>query len=77
MNPEPKSIHTYLDSRIPDVYAYGVDVCVTDFPQSADPQWLYYFGLTVFFTDDNCEVRDYLDWNSDIIWIGRAEGGTG
>lgn len=50
MESEPKSIHTYFNSDLLDIDACDVDIRITEFPKSADRNWLYYFGLTVNFT---------------------------
>ena len=64
---EPKSIHTYLDSRIADISAYDVDVRVTHFPHSADREWLYFFALQVNFTH-------YEEWShGGFQWSGTPE----
>jgi len=44
---EPKSIHTWLDSPEPGIYAYDVDVRVNEFPKNPVRGWLYYFALQV------------------------------
>jgi hypothetical protein len=88
---EPKSIHTYLDSEFDEIYAYDVDVCIKEFPFSADPFWLYYFALQVNFTSYDewshggfqwahiVEFRDSankgVNWGGGSNWAGY--GGLG
>jgi hypothetical protein len=65
--PEPKSIHTWLDSDKKQIYAYDLDVKVTDFPKNPDRAWLYYLALQVNFTDHN-------EWShGGIQWSGTKE----
>lgn len=56
MEPEsrlkPKSIHTYLDTDRTQILGYEVDVRITAFTEPFDPDWLYYFSLSVPFTED-------------------------
>ena len=88
---EPKSIHTYLDSQISDVYAYEVDVCITHFPQLIERSWLYYFSLQVNFTDHDEWSHGGFQWsntpefrdngNKGVNWGGGSDwagyGGIG
>jgi hypothetical protein len=39
--PEPKSIHTWLDSDKKQIYAYDIDVKISDFPKNGDRSWLW------------------------------------
>lgn len=65
--PEPKSIHTWLDSDKKQIYAYDIEVKITDFPRNADKRWLYYFSLQVNFTE-------YDEWShGGIQWAGAKE----
>lgn len=63
MEYEPKSIHTYFDWDISGIYACGVDIQVTKFPESADHKWLYYFTLTVDFTRDDEWSHGGFQWS--------------
>lgn len=64
---EPKSIHTWLGSPEPDIYAYDVDVRINDFPANADRKWLYYFALQVNFTG-------HEEWShGGIQWAGNRD----
>lgn len=66
-SPEPKSIHTWLDSLESQIYAYDVDVKITDFPKNADRKWLYYMSLQVNFTG-------HEEWShGGIQWSGTKE----
>jgi hypothetical protein len=82
---EPNSIHTYLDSRIIDIYAYDVDIRITSFPQFAYRSWLYYFALQVNFTNHDEWSHGGFQWagvnefqesqNKGINWGGGSEYG--
>lgn len=88
---EPKSVHTYLESYAKDVYAYDVDVRITDFPASADRQWLYYFSLQVNFAGHDEWSHGGFQWsgtqefqdnnNKGVNWGGGSDwagyGGIG
>ena len=65
--PEPKSIHTWLEPEKSQIYAYDVDVKITDFPKNADRRWLYYMSLQVNFTG-------HKEWShGGIQWSGTKE----
>jgi hypothetical protein len=88
---EPKSIHTYLDTKQPEIYNYDIDVRITDFPHDADPGWLYYFSLHVKFTHHDEWSHGGFQWsgtkefasngNKGVNWGGGAlwdrSGGVG
>ena len=64
---EPKSIHTWLESPEPDIYAYDVDVRINEFPRNPGRGWLYYFALQVNFTGDD-------EWShGGLQWAGAKE----
>ncbi len=67
---EPKSIHTWLDAKHPEVYNYDVDVRITAFPSNCDKKWLYYFSLQVNFAHHN-------EWShGGFQWSGTEEFAT-
>lgn len=88
---EPKSIHTWLESPEPDIYAYDVDVRINKFPTDPDKRWLYYFALQVNFTGHDEWSHGGLQWagvkefensgNKGINWGGGSDwagyGGIG
>ena len=88
---EPKSIHTYFEPKHTDIYNYDVDLQVTDFPDSPDSTWLYYFAITVRFVDDNEDewAHGGIQWasafsdnaNKGVNWGGESNwagyGGIG
>ncbi len=90
-NPEPKSIHTWLDSDKSDIYSYDIDVKVVYFPGLTQQNWLYYFSLQVNFTDHEewshggiqlANVVEFKDsGNRGINWGGGSDwagyGGIG
>jgi hypothetical protein len=39
--PEPKSIHTWLDSDRKQINAYDIDVKISDFPKNGDRSWVW------------------------------------
>ncbi|HUF05592.1 MAG TPA: hypothetical protein VMM38_15635 [Aridibacter sp.] len=89
--PEPKSIHTWLESPEPNIYAYDVDVRINDFPANADRKWLYYFSLQVNFTGHKGWSHGGIQWagvrefnesnNLGVNWGGGSDwagyGGIG
>ncbi|NNE66738.1 MAG: hypothetical protein HKN33_09230 [Pyrinomonadaceae bacterium] len=89
--PEPKSIHTWLESDKSQIYAYDVDVKITDFPTNADRKWLYYMSLQVNFTGHDEWSHGGIQWsgtkefrdnnNKGINWGGGSDwagyGGIG
>lgn len=88
---EPKSIHTYLDSKFDQIDAYEVDVCVKEFPSTVVPSWLYYFAIQVNFTSYDewshggfqwAHIKEFNDsankgvnWGGGSSWAGY--GGIG
>lgn len=67
IEPEPKSIHTWFNSKEQNIYNYDVDMRITDFPVAAERRWLYYFSITVYFTDHD-------EWShGGIQWSGTQE----
>jgi len=86
---EPKSIHTYLESDATGIYAYDIDMRITNFPETAERGWLYYFALQVNFTDHNEWSHGGIQWsgafgdfgNKGINWGGGSDwagyGGLG
>jgi hypothetical protein len=89
--PEPKSIHTWLDSDKTQIYNYDIDVNIKDFPAEPDLKWLYYLSLQVNFTDHNEWSHGGLQWsgtkefrnngNKGVNWGGGSDwsgyGGLG
>lgn len=63
---EPKSTHTWLDTEHDKIYAYDIDLRVTDFPEHPDKGWLYYFAIQVNFTDHD-------EWSHGGIQYANAE----
>ncbi len=41
--------HTWLKSKEPGIFEYGIDVRVMEFIKPTNPDWLYYFALVVNF----------------------------
>ena len=84
-------MHTYFESKRVDIYSYDVDLRITDFPEPANPNWLYYFSITVRFTDPDEDEWSHggLQWagtfrengNKGVNWGGGANwagyGGIG
>ncbi|MDH3494221.1 MAG: twin-arginine translocation signal domain-containing protein [Acidobacteriota bacterium] len=65
--PEPKSIHTWLDSGKSQIYNYDVDFRINKFPENPPRSWLYYFSLQVNFTGHG-------EWShGGIQWAGSKE----
>lgn len=89
--PEPRSIHTWLDSDKKQIFAYDIECKITDFPRNADRKWLYYMSLQVNFTDHNEWSHGGIQWsgtkefrdnnNKGINWGGGSDwsgyGGLG
>jgi hypothetical protein len=63
---EPKSIHTYLESDSTGIYAYDIDMRITNFPETADRNWLYYFALQVNFTDHDEWSHGGIQWSGEF-----------
>jgi hypothetical protein len=90
-NPEPKSIHTWLETDKTQIYAYDVDVRINDFPEKPELRWLYYLSLQVNFTGHDEWSHGGLQWshtkefrnngNKGINWGGGSDwagyGGIG
>ncbi|MCD6109068.1 MAG: hypothetical protein J7J89_06345, partial [Thermoplasmata archaeon] len=50
---EPKSIHTWLDGpNDSDIYNYDIDFKIDTWLSDPDPDWLYYWALCVWFSDE-------------------------
>ncbi|MBC7195106.1 MAG: fibronectin type III domain-containing protein, partial [Caldisericia bacterium] len=51
---EPKSIHTWLDGLYDDkIYNYDIDIKIDKWLTNPDPNWLYFWGICVSFSDEN------------------------
>lgn len=88
---EPKSTHTWLESGHEGIYAYDIDIRITDFPVHAEKGWLYYFSLQVNFTDHDEWSHGGVQWagvkefvnsgNKGVNWGGGSDwagyGGIG
>ena len=89
--PKPKSIHTWLNSNVTQIYNYDVDVRINDFPTNPSRKWLYYLSLQVNFTGHKEWSHGGIQWsgtrefrnngNKGINWGGGSEwagyGGIG
>jgi hypothetical protein len=80
--PEPKSIHTWFNADVDDIYNYDVEICIFEFPNGIPQQWLYYPSLQVNFTDHDEWAHGGLQWagvqefrptsNKGVNWGGGS-----